>query len=753
MLRLVRYLKPFILLLVLVLGLLLVQAWADLALPDYMSRIVNYGIQQSGVENAVPEALRVMTFERLQLFLNDEERAQLEAAYVRVDVGSAEAESLVQRYPLLAQEPLMVRQALKANALAALNAPLGRAWLAVSAIQRIMSDPQAAAAIGKQMGVDLSQLPPGVDLFTLLPRLPEAQRMALIERLNQQAQAFGNTMVNQMAVVAVRAEYEALGVDVAALQSRYIMRTGGLMLLLALVGAACTIAVGYLAARTAAGVARNLRRDVFAKVTFFSGAEFEKFSTASLITRTTNDVTQLQMVLMMMVRMVIYAPILGIGAIIRASGKGSSMWWLIAVAVAILVSLIFIIFTVATPKFKLIQKLVDRLNLVTRETLSGMMVIRAFNTQEHELQRFDRTNRDLTSTMLYVSRVIVVMMPAMMLIMNGLMLAIIWVGAHEVAQANMQVGDMMAFMQYALQIVMSFLMVSIMFIILPRAAVSADRIADVLETDISIQDPPEPQHFPEPFVPTIEFDHVGFRYPGAEENVLCGITFTAQAGEVVGIIGSTGSGKSTLINLIPRFYDVTEGAIRISGVDIRQVPLAELHDRIGYVPQRGLLFSGTLESNLRYADEHAPDEVLEEAIAIAQAREVVESRPEGLAAPIAQGGTNVSGGQRQRLAIARALVKRAPIYIFDDSFSALDFRTEAALRRALRSALKESTVLIVTQRVSSILHADRIIVLDEGEIVGQGTHETLMETCPEYREIVFSQLRQQDLKTLVAVGA
>jgi len=753
MVRLVRYLKPYTLLLLAVLVALLIQAWADLSLPDYMSRIVNYGIQQNGVETPVPEALRDQTFERLKLFLTDEERAQVEAAYTRVDSSSADYAALVKRYPALSEQPIWVRKALSAQDIKALTSPLGRAWLAVSAIERIMSDPQAAATIGKQMGVDLSKLPAGTDLFTLLPKMPAPQRTALIERLNQQAEALGESMVNQMAVVAVRMEYQALGMDVTALQNAYILRTGGTMLLLALLGAVCTVTVGYLAARTAAGVARDLRQDVFRKVTFFSGAEFEKFSTASLITRTTNDVTQLQMVLMMMVRMVVYAPILGIGAIIRASGKGSTMWWLIAVAVSILLSLIFIVFTVATPRFKLIQKLVDRLNLVTRESLSGMMVIRAFNTQEHELQRFDRTNRDLTSTMLFVSRVIVVMMPAMMLIMNGLMLAIVWVGAHEVAKANMQVGDMMAFMQYALQIVMSFLMVSIMFIILPRAAVSADRVADVLETPISIQDPPQPRAFPEPFVPVIEFDHVGFRYPGAEENVLCGITFTAQPGQVVGIIGSTGSGKSTLVNLIPRFYDVSEGAIRISGVDIREVRLADLHDKIGYVPQRGLLFSGTLASNLRYADENAPDEVVQEAISIAQAREVVESRPEGLEAPIAQGGTNVSGGQRQRLAIARALVKRAPIYIFDDSFSALDFRTEAALRRALRTALRDSTVLIVTQRVSSILHADQIIVLDEGVIVGKGTHEELMATCPEYREIVFSQLRQEDLQTLVTVGA
>lgn len=753
MLKLIRYLKPFRGLLALVVALLFVQAWADLSLPDYMSRIVNYGIQQNGVENAVAEAMRAQTYERLRLFLTAEERAQVEAAYTRVEAGAAGAERLLKRYPALVTETLLVRKPLTRAEVKALNPVLGRAWLAVGAIQRAMSDPQAAAMLGKQMGMDLSKLPAGVDVFALLAKLPEAQRAALLDKLAQQMAALGDSLVNQMAVLEIRAEYEALGLDPQAIQNAYILRTGSIMLLLALLGAVCTVSVGYLAARTAAGVARALRHDVFAKVTYFSGAEFETFSTASLITRTTNDVTQMQMLLMMMVRMVIYAPIIGIGAIIRASGKGSSMWWLIAVAVGLLLSLIFIVFNVATPKFKLIQKLIDRLNLVMRENLSGMMVIRAFNTQEHELQRFDGVNRDLTDTMLFVSRVIVVMMPVMMLLMNGLMLAIVWVGAHEVAQARMQVGDMMAFMQYALQIVMSFLMLSIMFIILPRAAVSAERIAEVLETPLSIEDPAQPRRFPEPFVPRVEFDHVSFRYPGAEENVLCDITFTAEPGQVVGIIGSTGSGKSTLVNLIPRFYDVTEGAIRIGGVDIRAVRQAELRDKIGYVPQRGMLFSGTLESNLRYANATAAEEDLALALSVAQAEEIVAARPEGIAAPIAQGGTNVSGGQRQRLSIARALVKRAPIYIFDDSFSALDFRTEARLRRALRETLKGSTVLIVTQRVSSILHADQIIVLDEGELVGKGTHAELMEACLAYREIVASQLRQEDLVTLTTMEA
>ena len=446
-----------------------------------------------------------------------------------------------------------------------------------------------------------------------------------------------------------------------------------------------------------------------------------------------------------MVRMVFYAPILGIGGVIRVLGKDTSMWWLIAVAVLVLISLILTVFAIALPKFKIIQKLVDRLNLVARENLSGMMVIRAFNMQLFEENRFDKANIDLTAVSLFINRLMVVMMPIMMLIMNGLSISIIWIGSHQVAQANMQVGDMIAFMQYAMQIVMSFLFLSMLFIILPRASVSADRIADVLDTELTIKDPEQPQQLPAAFKGNIEFRNVSFRYPGADEDVLHNITFTARPGQTTAFIGSTGSGKSTIINLFPRFYDVTQGAILVDGVDIREITQHDLRDKIGYVPQKGVLFSGTIESNLRYADENATTDMLDSAIDIAQVTEFVNSKPEGIQAEISQSGINVSGGQKQRLSIARAVVKKPPIYIFDDSFSALDFKTEAALRKALKDQTGESTVLVVTQRVSTIMNAEQIIVLEEGKIVGKGTHQELMETCETYREIALSQLSLEEL--------
>jgi ATP-binding cassette subfamily B multidrug efflux pump len=484
---------------------------------------------------------------------------------------------------------------------------------------------------------------------------------------------------------------------------------------------------------------------VFKKVESFSNVEFDQFSTASLITRSTNDVTQVQMVIFMLMRLVAFAPIIGIGGVIRAIDKSANMWWLIALAVIVLLGLILIVFSVSLPKFQIMQSLIDKLNLVTRENLSGMMVIRAFNKQEDEEERFDKANRDLTDTSLFIARVMVTMMPVMMLLMNGLSLGIIWVGAHQVAEANIQVGDMMAFLQYAMQIVFAFLMMSMMFIFLPRAAVSGDRIADILETETTINDPQDPQPFKDPFVSKIEFRNVSFRYPGALDDVLHDITFTARPGETTAIIGSTGCGKSTVINLIPRFYDVTEGAIYLDGNDIREVKQSDLRDMIGYVPQQGMLFSGTIESNLLYADENASGETLKESADIAQASEFIFARPEGFEAEIAQGGSNVSGGQKQRLAIARALVKKPPIYIFDDSFSALDFKTDSALRRALREKTGDSTVLIVTQRVATVKNADQIIVLDEGRVVGKGAHHELMKSCETYREIALSQLSEEEL--------
>jgi ATP-binding cassette subfamily B protein len=567
----------------------------------------------------------------------------------------------------------------------------------------------------------------------------------MTQSIDQKFSAMGENAITQSAAGAVKAEYTALGIDSSSVQTNYILKTGLQMLLLSLLSGVCTVAVGYLSSRTAAGVARNLRQNVFRKVESFSNTEFDRFSTASLITRTTNDITQIQMVVIMMVRMVIYAPIMGVGGVIMAVSESSSMWWIIAVAVIVLIGMVITIFSISLPKFRAIQKLIDRLNLVSRENLAGMMVIRAFNMQPFEENRFDKANRDLTSTNLFVNRVMVIMMPGMMLIMNGLSLLIIWFGAQQIAQSAMQVGDMMAFMQYAMQIVFSFLMLSMMFIILPRASVSADRIADVLEVEPVIRDPQAPQPFNAALKGRIEFQDVCFRYPGAEEDVLHDISFTARPGQTTAFIGATGSGKSTLVNLIPRFYDVTGGSICVDGVDIRQVRQHDLREEIGYVPQKSTLFSGTIESNLRYANENAGPDTLTAAAGIAQANEFIDAKPEGMTAEISQGGMNVSGGQKQRLSIARALVKQAPVYIFDDSFSALDFRTDAALRRALKDKTASSTLLIVTQRVSTIKNAEQIIVLDEGRIVGKGTHDELMESCETYREIALSQLSMEEL--------
>ena len=746
MLRLAKYLKPYTAMLLLTIALLFAQANFDLALPDYLSRIVNVGIQQGGVENAVPVAIRQAQLDRVVIFLSADEKASVLKNYTLIDQSSPDYGNYVKEYPILATEPVYVLNKIDQAEIDRLDPILGKGILAVSAIQQMMADPAKAAEMGGgDLGFDPSRIPPGTDIFAMMARMPAEQLTQITDTVNQKFTALGDSMVAQAATAPVKAEYEALGMETAKLQNNYMLQVGAIMLLLTLLSGVCTISVGYLSAKIAAGSARTIRRDVFRNVEGFSSAEFDKFSTASLITRSTNDVTQIQMVLVMAIRMVFYAPILGIGGVIRVLGKDSSMWWLIAVAVLMLISLIAVLVSIAMPKFKIIQKLIDRLNLVSRENLSGMMVIRAFNMQPFEEKRFDVANQDLTSVSLFINRLMVVMMPMMMLIMNGLTLAIIWIGAKQVAEANMQVGDMIAFMQYAMQIVMSFLMLSMMFIILPRAAVSADRIADVLETELSIKDPEKPKKLAQPFRGNVEFRNVSFRYPGADADVIHDISFTAKPGETTAFVGSTGSGKSTIINLFPRFYDVTEGSILVDGVDIREITQHDLREKIGYVPQRGVLFSGTIESNLRYADENASDSMLEDAISIAQVSDFVHASPEGMEAAIAQSGGNVSGGQQQRLSIARALVKKPPIYIFDDSFSALDFKTEAALRKALKDKTGHSTVMMVTQRVSTVLHAEQIIVLDEGKIVGKGRHEELMESCETYKEIALSQLSLEEL--------
>jgi len=745
MVRLIKYVKPYLLMVLVTIALLFVQANADLALPDYLSRIVNIGIQQSGIENAVPIAIRARQMDRLLLFIAPADQERVLDAYALVDADSADYETTLETVPGVSNEPVYVLTTEVKDELAWLNPVMARALLAVSGIEQGMADPSKAAQMGAAGGFDLTQIPPGTDLFALLANLPESQRNEISTSMQDQFTALGDGAIEQAAVRVVKSEYEALGIDTNRLQTGYVVRVGLLMLLVSLVSVIAVIAVSYLSGKTGAGLGRDMRRDVFKKVESFNGAEFEKFSTASLITRTTNDITQIQMVVIMMLRMVFYAPIVGVGGIIRAIDKGSSMWWIIAVAVAILLSLVVVVFSISLPKFKIMQDLIDRLNLVVRENLSGMMVIRAFNMQPFEEQRFDKSNKDLTANTLFINRVMVAMFPIMMLIMNGLSILIIWVGAHQVAQAQMQVGDMMAFMQYAIQIVFSFLMMSFMFIILPRASVSGRRIAEVLDTPIAVVDPQKPRKFPSPFNGELVFRNVSFRYPGADEDVLCNINFTARPGQTTAFIGSTGSGKSTIVNLIPRFFDVTGGQILLDGVDIREVTQHDLREKIGYIPQRSILFSGTINTNLRYADENATEEALLEAAGTAQVRDFIEASPEGLEAAISQGGANVSGGQKQRLSIARALVKKAPIYIFDDSFSALDFKTDAALRRALKETTANSVLLLITQRVSTVMNAEQIVVLDNGQVAGIGTHTELMKSCETYREIAMSQLSLEEL--------
>ncbi len=756
MTRLAKYIRPYLFLLTVAIALLFIQAYTNLSLPDYMSKIVNVGIQQGGIVDAVPAAIRKSQMDRLTIFMNTEVSTRVLSDYTLVRPGTPESSTYVTTYPALSKEPIYVLKGIDAKERSTLNSIMGKALLVVSGIEqartnpevaKLMSSPGAAGsapgALGQ--GFDLSKLPAGMDPFALIKMLPADRRTEMATQIDKKFQAMGPKMITQAATEPIKTEYAALGMNTGKLQTSYMLHTGAIMLVLTLIAAAAAIGAGFISARVASGLARDLRAAIFERVENFGASEFDKFSTASLITRSTNDIMQIQMVTVMLVTMVFYAPIIGIGGIIRAVGKSTSMWWIIALAVGVLMTVVFTVYKLAVPKFKLMQRLMDRLNLVSRETLSGMMVIRAFNRQSHEEKRFDEANSDLTNTMLFVNRVMVVMMPFMMLIMNGLSLLIIWVGSKQVAASAMQVGDMMAFMQYAMQIVFAFLMLSMMFIMLPRAAVSAGRVADVLETRPSIVDPEAPELFDSGFSATIEFRNVCFRYPGAEEDVLHDISFTARPGETTAFIGATGVGKSTLVNLIPRFYDVTGGTIYVGGKDIRELSQHELRDKIGYVPQKATLFTGSIASNLRYADEQASEEAVATAARISQSQEFITTFPDGLEAQISQGGANVSGGQKQRLSIARALVKNPPIFIFDDSFSALDFKTDANLRRALKAQTARSSVLIVTQRVSTIKSAEQIIVLDEGRIVGSGTHHELMESCATYREIATSQLTKEEL--------
>lgn len=745
MTRIFKYIKPYLGLILLTIGFLFIQAMADLSLPNYMSEIVNVGIQQGGIESAVPQAVRQSEMDRLTLFMSQEEKTTVLADYTLINQSSADYSTNLSKYPALKDQSVYVLNAISEEESAKLNPIMGKTLVMVSTVETIQSDPEKAALLAKQAGFDISKIPAGMDVFSMLKMLPSDQVAKMTQSVSQKFSSMSESMINQAAAAAVKSEYTALGMDTSKIQSSYIMRIGGLMLLVTLVTVICTIVVGFLASRTGAGVARDLRRKLFSQVENFSRAEFDQFSTASLITRSTNDVTQVQMVITIMLRMMFYAPIVGAGAIIRAVEKSPSMTWIIGLGVAVLLTLIGSVFLISLPKFKKIQSLIDRLNLVTRENLSGMMVIRAFNTQNFEQERFDKANKDVTRNMLFVSRVMTTMMPLMMLLMNGLSVLIIWVGAHQVAEMTIQVGDMMAFLQYAMQVVFSFLMLSMMFIFLPRASVSAGRIADVLAVEPSIKDPKKPEKFNEKLKGVVEFRDVSFRYPNAEEDVLCGISFTAKPGQTTAIIGGTGSGKSTVVNLIPRFFDATEGAIYVDGVDVRNVTQHDLRDRIGYIPQKGMLFSGTIESNLRYADENASEETIQNAAKIAQADEFISTMENGMQTEIAQGGQNVSGGQKQRLAIARALIKKPQIYIFDDALSALDFKTDSALRKALKKETGSSTMIIVTQRISTVKNAEQILVLEDGRIVGKGTHAELMESCETYREIATSQLTREEL--------
>ncbi len=735
MLKLFKEFKPFTILVVLIIALLFGQAMAELALPDYMSRIVDVGIQQNGIEDAVPQVIREAEMEKVKLFLNEGEVERIETSYrliSRENLSQEEYEKFQKKYEVLKDEALYILQEKDKEKIKEMDKSLSRAMLAVNAINS-----------GQ---VPLDALPEGVDPFLALSEMPKEQLDSIKERVEESFQELPAEIINQSAMVYIKDEYKEIGIDIQKTQSNYIIRIGSFMILLAFGAMIAAIFVGFLSSRVAAGLARNLRDKVFSKVSKFSNSEFDKFSTASLITRSSNDIQQIQQFTVMMLRMVFFAPILGIGGVVRALRTNASMAWIVAIGIVGILILLLGIFSIAIPRFKIIQKLIDRVNLVTRESLTGMLVIRAFNTKDYEEEKFEEANKNLTETNLFVSRVMVTLMPAMTIIMNGVILLIVWIGAKEIENASMQVGDMMAFMQYAMQIIMSFLMLSMVSVILPRASVSAGRVMEILNTDVSIENPEDPKAMPEDIKGRVEFKDVSFRFPGAESCVLRDISFVAKEGETVAFIGSTGSGKSTLINLIPRFYDVTEGKILVNNVDIRDLDLKELRSRIGYTPQKSTLFSGTIESNIRYGKNKDIDrDDLLEAIDTSKSKEFIDQKGDGVDSPISQGGSNVSGGQKQRLSIARTIAKKPEIMIFDDTFSALDFKTEASLREALEERLKGSTLLIVAQRINTIKNADKIIVLDEGKIAGMGTHSELLESSEIYKQIALSQLSEEEL--------
>ena len=737
MLKLKRYLKPYFVLLVAGIVLLFGQATLELTLPNLMSDIVNVGIQQGGITSAAPQAISSDAMQLMQLMMSEQERTVVQESYETLSERT-DRDALTKQYPNADDTTFILREdADKAS----VEGAFSRASYAFIQVMQSLAEQTGtqttAESDGASASIDFSQA-------EQLAGMVAMRSDNTIQDAIDTAAATPDMMTEQTAAVFVKSFYQDLGADTASLQTGYILTVGLKMLGLTVLLTACAISAGFCMARLGAGVGRDLRRDVFSRVTRFNQSEMDRFSTASLITRSTNDVQQIQMFLSMGFRLMCFAPIMGIGGLVMGLSKCPELAWVLLLALAIMLLVILTLFAVALPRFKKMQQFVDRLNLVSREELSGMMVVRAFSNQKFMQDRFESANHDLTSNTLFVNRAMAVMMPVMTLVMNGVSLLIVWFGGKQIAESNLQVGDMMAFIQYAMHVIMSFLFISMMFIMVPRASVSAERIYEVLSTENRVNDPKQPQHIKNT-KGVVRFDNVSFRYDGADAEVLSHISFTARPGETTAFIGSTGSGKSTLVNLIPRFYDVSEGSVSIDGVDVRNLTLHELRDLIGYVPQKGMLFSGDISSNLRYGDKNATDETLHEAADVAQASEFISRLEDGYDTAISQGGTNVSGGQRQRLSIARALVKKAPIYIFDDTFSALDFKTDARLRKALGQYTTDATVLIVAQRVSTIMHAEQIVVLDEGHVVGIGTHEELLRTCDTYREIAESQLSKEEL--------